>query len=693
MALNLETLFAGKINPGSAAYPYGSFRDVTVPADGTGTPYVASYHNDIYGLLQRLLTEGGQTPSGDPDTVLDSQYYSALESVIRGNGKHPDLTDLVDFATEGRMKENSFAATLGYTTAGDGGNNSYQFKDAGNAGARPAEDGGKYIHVPGGSGGRYLEGLFPDGVYSVRKFGAIGNDETDDTAALQSIVNFMTTIEEIRSRVIFLPGGMYLFDALTIPAEATGLAFAGLDFWACNLRCTANNENPAILCRAQEAKLQNMSVISAFDYADNRATGKAGIKFDKGTGETADVDASIRDCRISGWDNGIDFLGRGLKVLDSIMSVNHNSINLNWPDPADYVEGAQTAQKDLTGFRGILIKNNRFHSHANAAIANTGDNKHKINSLHVLGNTLDVGRVLIDGHLGRNGLVMNNIVDQTPNAALKLSGGHNCLVTGLVASGDPIEGRIGDNLIHVTSDDFTNCMMTDLVLSHCKQHAIYIEGGTCDGIVLKNIQFNDVCTDGGAYRPITITAQNSQLTVEDIFYNGSLTLESVINNGFSNNVVEVSNVKVNGNNTPKTTGSVKMDGVKVNWAAELADASSGGNISPSSAAGAFYIKNGEQITLYVSYEDIDTTGMTGGNDLFIRNLPFPARTVTGTAFYLGNVSGSVIDHAGQIAPVILDGQQVMRLQELQSGAGYDYVTVSQITSGVTDMYLQITYPI
>lgn len=82
MALKLETEFVGKINAGDANYPQGSYRDITSPSDGTGTPFVARGNNDIQGLLQKLLDVAGITPSGSPDTVLLSDYFDGLMTVV-----------------------------------------------------------------------------------------------------------------------------------------------------------------------------------------------------------------------------------------------------------------------------------------------------------------------------------------------------------------------------------------------------------------------------------------------------------------------------------------------------------------------------------------------------------------------------------------------------------------------------------
>jgi hypothetical protein len=47
-----------------------------------GTPFEKKWANDIIGFLQKLLNVAGVTPSGDPDTVLASDYYDSLLEII-----------------------------------------------------------------------------------------------------------------------------------------------------------------------------------------------------------------------------------------------------------------------------------------------------------------------------------------------------------------------------------------------------------------------------------------------------------------------------------------------------------------------------------------------------------------------------------------------------------------------------------
>mgnify|MGYP005827765319 CR=1 FL=1 len=80
MAIIPESQYPGKIKPASTEYPYGQARNITLPGDGTGTPWEAALVNDLFGFQQALLSAANITPSGDPDAVGASQYLDAIRN-------------------------------------------------------------------------------------------------------------------------------------------------------------------------------------------------------------------------------------------------------------------------------------------------------------------------------------------------------------------------------------------------------------------------------------------------------------------------------------------------------------------------------------------------------------------------------------------------------------------------------------
>lgn len=105
MAIKPEAAFPGKSVAGDADYPQGSAQDITTPGDATGTPWVAVLINDIWGLLQRLLSEASITPSGNADTVQASDYYDALESLFASSSTSASETaqGIIELATQAEV--------------------------------------------------------------------------------------------------------------------------------------------------------------------------------------------------------------------------------------------------------------------------------------------------------------------------------------------------------------------------------------------------------------------------------------------------------------------------------------------------------------------------------------------------------------------------------------------------------------
>lgn len=81
MALIPELQFPGKIIPGNINYPQGEARNVTEDNDGTGTPWISPFINDVFGLQQAIIRESNIAPSNTPDTAISSQYLSGIKNI------------------------------------------------------------------------------------------------------------------------------------------------------------------------------------------------------------------------------------------------------------------------------------------------------------------------------------------------------------------------------------------------------------------------------------------------------------------------------------------------------------------------------------------------------------------------------------------------------------------------------------
>ena len=128
------------------------------------------------------------------------------------------------------------------------------------------------------------------------------------------------------------------------------------------------------------------------------------------------------------------------------------------------------------------------------------------------------------------------------------------------------------------------------------------------------------------------------------------------------------------------------------WTPVPVDAATGGNEGSASQSRGIYTKVGNLVTVTVSLVNIDTTGMTAGNDFRVGGLPFTAQSyTTPNMFFSGGVWGAYIAHTGTLTATVADNEDTIRLTEFGDNANTDTVTVSQVTSGTADLYFNITY--
>jgi len=136
---------------------------------------------------------------------------------------------------------------------------------------------------------------------------------------------------------------------------------------------------------------------------------------------------------------------------------------------------------------------------------------------------------------------------------------------------------------------------------------------------------------------------------------------------------------------PGSTSELLDDYEEGAWTPVLADASAGGNVATGTFSGT-YVKIGKQVTLNCTLTNITTSGMTAGNNLYIRGLPF----ATGVG-HLGSLMARDVTYSGEIAPRTLDGQSYFYLYQYSSGGAVTVLTVAGIASGTADLWITVTY--
>jgi hypothetical protein len=142
--------------------------------------------------------------------------------------------------------------------------------------------------------------------------------------------------------------------------------------------------------------------------------------------------------------------------------------------------------------------------------------------------------------------------------------------------------------------------------------------------------------------------------------------------------------------TPGTgTSELLSDYEEGTWTPVVADASSGGNTGSFSGS-ATYTKIGRQVTVRMYISGINTTGMTAGNTLFIRGLPYASSNTAQGNFYTYRVGR---DASTVSSCVNMSGGSFFNfaLFTVLSATADKTILVSDIVSGTSEIQATITY--
>jgi hypothetical protein len=129
------------------------------------------------------------------------------------------------------------------------------------------------------------------------------------------------------------------------------------------------------------------------------------------------------------------------------------------------------------------------------------------------------------------------------------------------------------------------------------------------------------------------------------------------------------------------------------WIPEIADATTGGNVGTyGSISNCKYIKIGNYVTVHGEIYDINTTGLTGTNNLYIRNLP----CLEGGLDIIQDFNGPV--RLSYVTPLtdsmgfsVRTTGTVLVVTELLASQNSPYVDVSQYISGSADIHFSCSY--
>ncbi|MFC4671050.1 hypothetical protein ACFO5X_21050 [Seohaeicola nanhaiensis] len=121
------------------------------------------------------------------------------------------------------------------------------------------------------------------------------------------------------------------------------------------------------------------------------------------------------------------------------------------------------------------------------------------------------------------------------------------------------------------------------------------------------------------------------------------------------------------------------------WTPELADAASGGAVAGATTAAGRYVRIGEMVQASFVLDGIDTTGLAGGNDLWIRGLPYPVKASASARL----TAAAHLAHVTAASPPWLyatGGDSALRLMRMVSGAA-----PAALTSGSAEIGASLSY--
>jgi len=128
----------------------------------------------------------------------------------------------------------------------------------------------------------------------------------------------------------------------------------------------------------------------------------------------------------------------------------------------------------------------------------------------------------------------------------------------------------------------------------------------------------------------------------------------------------------------------------------VADAASGGNTASAGTFAGRYTKIGRFVNVTIALQNIGTAGMTAGNQVYIRGLPYTAYSSTSPIlmYWVGQALGFYIYQSsdGPWMPVIVDNTDYIQIMATKQNQPFsDTMKVSEINSGPGDIYLSISY--
>ena len=192
--------------------------------------------------------------------------------------------------------------------------------------------------------------------------------------------------------------------------------------------------------------------------------------------------------------------------------------------------------------------------------------------------------------------------------------------------------------------------------------------------------------------PIVQSGATVQVSVANLTAGRAISATSVTAST-GNFVVGTSGQGVDFSATPGTgTSELLADYEEGTWTPVIADASTGGNAGTCTILNATYTKVGRQVTVQTLITALNTTGMTAGNILFLRGLPFTASDYAQGNFYTYRVSRNALTVSSSVSTSAVS-YALFRVYTISSATTDTFILVSDVVSGTSEIAFTLTYTV
>jgi len=258
-------VYFGEPNQDPIANPKVPFSDsaLSIPLDATQTlNSTGAYAQDIFldgAYSIRIETSQGslwrETPS----------FEGLISSLFIDNFLVSSMI------ADTSLTIGDFVQTVGYTTAGDGGDNSYEIV----AGSTGTNDGGSFIDLDNGN---QAKGLFPGGDFIVNQWGAsrLASDSFNVTA-IQACID---RAQDFSNRTVHFPDPNYSINAEIVITKSR-MALSGSSIFGTQISQTSTTANSFVVgpVDPENDTISGIGFKNLYIFAINDKTAGTGIQF------------------------------------------------------------------------------------------------------------------------------------------------------------------------------------------------------------------------------------------------------------------------------------------------------------------------------------------------------------------------------------------------------------------------------